>query len=242
MGLGGYRTLTATGDILGVSAEQVLEWIEHGPLNGTERPEGLFVHSDDLRAFRRPLGFASSSNNMLPYGSEMLQPSNASQSLSNGVTIGNDSLIIGLCGDARGTMATKGFRALADVDDVRRQGERFMKFVSPEPNTGCHLWTGCYDKRFEYGQFKLWPAKVIAMAHRVSWVLVNGRIPERADIDHLCFNRWCVNPSHLEAVSRRENIRRRDARLAARGTHNLVAAHAVAHARQKARHLRLVPK
>lgn len=50
-----YRTLAETGRLLGVSAQRVRELIEHGPLNGVERPEGLAVHDEDLRAFRRPL-------------------------------------------------------------------------------------------------------------------------------------------------------------------------------------------
>lgn len=140
-------------------------------------------------------------------------------SRSPGVAVGESRAI-------RGTMATRGFRALLDVVDVRRQSERFFRFVTPEPNTGCHLWTGCYDHRFEYGQFKLWPQKVIAMAHRVAWVIAHGRIPELMEVDHLCRNKWCVNVAHLDLATRRENLRRRDAYLASIGTHNLVAAHA----------------
>jgi len=35
---------------------------------------------------------------------------------------------------------------------------------------------------------------------------VNGPIPEGLDLDHLCRNRWCVNPEHVEPVTRRENL------------------------------------
>jgi hypothetical protein len=45
-------------------------------------------------------------------------------------------------------------------------------------------------------------------AHRWYYELAYGPIPERHQIDHLCRNRGCVNPLHLEAVTQRENIAR----------------------------------
>jgi hypothetical protein len=46
------------------------------------------------------------------------------------------------------------------------------------------------------------------LAHRVSYRLFEGEIPEGFTIDHLCRNRGCVNPGHLEAVPFIENVRR----------------------------------
>lgn len=45
-------------------------------------------------------------------------------------------------------------------------------------------------------------------AHRLSYETFVGPIPEGLDLDHLCRNRGCVNPDHLEPVTRKENLRR----------------------------------
>lgn len=47
-----------------------------------------------------------------------------------------------------------------------------------------------------------------ALAHRVAYEEQYGPIPDGMEIDHLCGNRDCVNPDHLEAVSHTENMRR----------------------------------
>lgn len=66
---------------------------------------------------------------------------------------------------------------------------------------GCWEWTA---SRFRngYGQGNR------TVAHRVVYELLVGPVPEGLDLDHLCRNRGCVNPGHLEPVTRRENLRR----------------------------------
>lgn len=49
-------------------------------------------------------------------------------------------------------------------------------------------------------------------AHRVSWELFRGRIPSNLTLDHLCLNKRCVNPGHLEPVSSSENSKRWNAK------------------------------
>lgn len=78
-----------------------------------------------------------------------------------------------------------------------------QKFV--DHASGCWLWTACLTKN-GYGRFS-WDGKV-RLAHRVAYELLVGPIPEGLEIDHLCRVRHCVNPDHLEPVTRRENIHR----------------------------------
>lgn len=73
--------------------------------------------------------------------------------------------------------------------------ERFENFITMEPNTGCWLWTGFTHKR-GYGQFMI-TTDVPRRAHRVSWELFYGPIPEGLLVLHHCDTRSCVNPKHL---------------------------------------------
>jgi len=70
---------------------------------------------------------------------------------------------------------------------------------------GCWEWTG--SKYADgYGRF-YWNSRDM-VAHRYSYISINGHIPEGLELDHLCRNNSCVNPLHLEAVSHRENVLR----------------------------------
>lgn len=84
------------------------------------------------------------------------------------------------------------------------EAERFWAKVNKEAPNGCWEWmAGLYPNG--YGQF--WAGKQVR-AHRWSYEQARGEIPEGLQIDHLCRNKICVNPDHLEAVSQLENIRR----------------------------------
>lgn len=72
-------------------------------------------------------------------------------------------------------------------------------------DSGCWNWTASTWAN-GYGQFKS-DGRMVA-AHRFAYERVRGNVPDGLQLDHLCRNRLCVNPDHLEAVSQRENILR----------------------------------
>lgn len=83
--------------------------------------------------------------------------------------------------------------------------ERFMKFVSKTEN--CWNWTGGCNKA-GYGQYNF-DGKTLK-AHRFSFTLCKGKIPEGLCILHSCDNRRCVNPAHLRTGTHLENMNDRN--------------------------------
>lgn len=76
-------------------------------------------------------------------------------------------------------------------------------------HSGCWLWTGRAWPN-GYGSLAGKPRKQAgtAMSHRAVYELHNGPIPDDLVIDHLCRNRICCNPEHLEPVTQAENLAR----------------------------------
>jgi hypothetical protein len=70
----------------------------------------------------------------------------------------------------------------------------------------CWLWTGA--KSQGYGNIWRGPGAGTARAHRAFYELTIGPIPQGLDLDHLCRNPSCVNPTHLDPVTNTENRRR----------------------------------
>ncbi len=84
------------------------------------------------------------------------------------------------------------------------QPKPFDHFWIGEPNSGCWLWAGFIHPKNGYGSYRM--NGRTCGAHRASYELHVGPIPDGYDLDHLCRVRSCVNPSHLEPVTRRENL------------------------------------
>jgi len=83
--------------------------------------------------------------------------------------------------------------------------ERFFRHVHINTITGCWEWIGKRN-RLGYGYFK--HENRSQRAHLVAWRMFRGEWPADKESDHLCVNASCVNPFHIEPVTKRENIER----------------------------------
>jgi hypothetical protein len=87
-----------------------------------------------------------------------------------------------------------------------RTAARFWAKVNKDGPGGCWLWTAGKNGN-GYGAFNIRKG-LNRGAHRVSYEALVGPIPDGLDLDHLCRVRACVNPAHLEAVTRQVNLLR----------------------------------
>lgn len=82
----------------------------------------------------------------------------------------------------------------------------FVRFWTKVEFGECWRWTGRPSNNGGYAYFSL--NGTLFVAHRVAYTSLVGMIPKGLQLDHLCRNRICVNPTHLEPVTHRENIMR----------------------------------
>lgn len=78
---------------------------------------------------------------------------------------------------------------------------RIESMIERIPFSDCWWWTG-HLNRDGYG--RVWHSGKARNAHRVVFSALRGE-PSAENLDHLCRNRSCVNPAHLEPVTQREN-------------------------------------
>lgn len=82
---------------------------------------------------------------------------------------------------------------------MKRFWEKVDKISDPN---GCWIWTGYVNPK-GYGNFHS-PGRS-KLVHRIAYELLIGQVPADLCLDHLCRNRRCCNPSHLEPVTPRVN-------------------------------------
>lgn len=118
--------------------------------------------------------------------------------------------------------------------------ERLMRSYTVEPS-GCWRWTGSIAGN-GYGHF--WTNNAYHQAHLLVYILFVGPLPEGLEPDHLCRNRWCVNPGDIEFVTHAVNSQRgaravlspdqaraiRAAHRSGRGVRSLAREHGINHA------------
>jgi HNH endonuclease len=82
------------------------------------------------------------------------------------------------------------------------------KYIIPEPNSGCWLWTGpVYPaNNGYYGKICMWGKQYYS--HRLVYEIEKGLILLGLELDHLCRTTLCCNPDHLEAVTHKINMQR----------------------------------
>lgn len=86
---------------------------------------------------------------------------------------------------------------------------RFHRFVLPDSGSGCWVWIGPFMPN-GYGKYRAGPGQPERPAHRVAYEHYVGQVPAGLQLDHLCRNRACANPQHLEPVTAAVNTDRQD--------------------------------
>ncbi len=90
-----------------------------------------------------------------------------------------------------------------DITDPPTREEHF--WLDVDKSKDCWRWRNSHS-HLGYA-LVMWFGKT-RPAHRIAYELTRGPIPDGLVIDHLCRNRWCLNPDHMEPVTQRENVLR----------------------------------
>jgi hypothetical protein len=109
---------------------------------------------------------------------------------------------------------TRGWRGCGDLITRAVRNSAPFKMLPDEKRfafsyvitDGCWPWAAALKGAASYGQIRFHGHN--CNAHRVSYEIFVGRVPDGLHLDHLCLNKTCVNPAHLEPVTGAENTRR----------------------------------
>lgn len=124
------------------------------------------------------------------------------------------------CGCGQPTPIAK--RTRPYLGHVKGQPTRFLRGHNAVPRLGldrwephdmgyetpCWIWTGAISADHGYGHTRIGRPRRQVGAHRALYEAHIGPIPEGMQLDHLCRVRLCVNPAHMEPVTRSENVQR----------------------------------
>src|SRR5262245_39887932 len=94
--------------------------------------------------------------------------------------------------------------ALAGMNRPETPREVIARLSMPITECGCHAWMGSHSRGYAKMRFyENGDRKNVRVAR---WLC--EPMPEGLEVDHICHQRWCVNPDHLELVTHQENIQR----------------------------------
>jgi hypothetical protein len=88
--------------------------------------------------------------------------------------------------------------------EIPKWGDWKDEQIKVDPDTGCWIFPILQTD----GYARFWYRNTLVMAHRFYYRHLRAKIPVGLHLDHTCRNRGCVNPAHLEPVTRKENMRR----------------------------------
>lgn len=88
--------------------------------------------------------------------------------------------------------------------------DRFYAKFQPIPESGCWIWDACGSAHGRYGYIHVGDRN--RPAHRVSWEIHRGPIPDGLEVCHKCDVEACVNPAHLFLGTHKDNCMDRDSK------------------------------